>query len=161
MQPKALAITLVLASLLGAVPAHARVYAVRRYHFPPRYHYVHPYHVHRGYFSFGFSRFYAPPPVYIAPQPVYVAPPVVYAPPPVVVAPPPVVLPPAENSAAYENEHAVAAEPAPAFIETNRRYHKHGDNEGLLDWVEGLLNGRPVRIYYDDFGRVKKQKWID
>jgi len=24
-----------------------------------------------------------------------------------------------------------------------------------------LLNGRPVRIYYDDFGAVEKQKWLD
>ncbi len=46
-------------------------------------------------------------------------------------------------------------------VETSRRLHEHGSNAGRLDWVEGLLDGRPVRIYYDDFGRVKKQKWLD
>lgn len=49
----------------------------------------------------------------------------------------------------------------PAFVETRRRYHSHGDDAGTLDWVEGLLNGRPVRIYYDEYGAIEKQKWLD
>jgi hypothetical protein len=96
----------------------------------------------------------APPPV-IYPAPVVVAPPpVVYAPPVVeprvVEAPVPAIEPP-------------SGEPRPGdrFRETRRRYHKHGDNAGLIDWVEGLLDNRLVRIYYDDYGRVEKQKWLD
>lgn len=166
MRSRAVVGGLVLAVLsLFAGSAEARVYRVHpvhRYYVRPHYH-----HVHRGFVSFGFTSVYAPQPVYVAPPPVvYYAPPVVVpqpvvvTPPPVVVSPPTVVEPPAVVEQA-PGKSECAPEPAPAFIETNRRYHKHGDNAGQLDWVEGLLHGRPVRIYYDDFGRVKKQKWID
>lgn len=126
-------------------PGFARhVYVARHV---PHYYYGYRHHV-----SFGFAvgRYYAPAPVYVAAPPA-----VYYAPPPVVVQPAPVVVQPAPE---------VAPPPPPepsGFVETGRRYHRHGSNEGRLDYVEGLLGGRPVRIYYDDFGRVKKQKWID
>jgi hypothetical protein len=165
MRSKALVGVLVLAVVsLFAGPAQARVYRVyggHRYYVRP-----HHYHVHRGFVSFGFSRVYAPPPVYVAPPPaVYYAPPVV-VPPPVVVAPAPVVVAPPAVERPVVVEQPARATPddfqlSSGFVETNRRYHKHGDNKGLLDWVEGLLDGRPVRIYYDDFGRVEKQKWLD
>lgn len=96
-------------------------------------------------FGFGFGAVWAPAPVYVAPPPV-----VYYQAPPVVVPSPSVSVPSAE-----------AVQASPTFVETNRRFHEHGSNEGRIDWVEGLLDGRPVRIYYDDFGNVKKQKWID
>jgi hypothetical protein len=149
MSPAALIALVLLSVLAPAGPAVAGGWFVGGY-------YGHPYHYHGCYSSFGFvyGGCYAPPPVVVAaPQVVYYAPPVIAAP-PVIVQPPPVVQAPAPQPPA-------PTAPASHFIETSRRYHEHGDNEGLLDWVEGLLDGRPVRIYYDDFGRVTKQKWID
>ncbi len=137
-------------------------------HCYPRY-----YGYHGGHFtsfSFGFGGYYAPAPVYVAPPPVVYYPP----PPPVVVAPPVVVQPPvvaqpaapaqpAPDTTEYAPQTAQPppVQQGPSFVETGRRYHEHGDDAGKLDWVEGLIDGRPVKIYYDDFGRVSKQKWID
>lgn len=186
---RAIALSVGLCSLaVLAGPAHAgpHYYGGPRYYGHPRYYYGHPryYYGHGHCYSFGFAfgAVYAPPPpVYVVPPPVvYYAPPVV-VPPPVVVQPPVVVPPPVTAQPApaqppcepaqpgYEGsqpppngvEQAPPAQPHPSFVETRRRFHEHGDNAGKLDYVEGLLDGRPVRIYYDDFGQVKKQKWID
>jgi len=149
-------IAALLSFLAGAHPARAGVHIVRGYrgyyghpHVVRYYGHPHFYHGYRGWTSFHFGAVYAPAPVFVAP------PPVVYYAPPVVVQPPAVVQPPP----AVEQEPA--PQPAPVFVETNRRYHKHGDNKGKLDWVEGVIDGQPIRYYYDDFGRVKKQEWRD
>jgi hypothetical protein len=135
--------------------------------------YGHTHYYHGGFASFGFyGGCYAPAPVYfVPPPPVVYYQPAVVVPAPVIVQQPAVVQqapvvqqPPAVEQAPAEQapaEQAPAAAPAPSFVETARRYHGSGDNAGRLDWVEGLMDGRPMRIYYDDFGRVKKQKWID
>ncbi len=135
-----------LVSMLFAGPAYAG-------HFV--YGHCAPHYYHGCAFGFGF---YAPPPIYVAP-PVYLAPPVVYYAPRVVVAAPAYVPAPVVVQSAPQP--APAPVPAPTFVETARRYHRHGDNRGRLDWVEGLLDGQPVRISYDDFGRVKEQEFID
>jgi hypothetical protein len=139
-------------------------------------HYYHGYgHYYHGYghcvsFGFGFGGYYAPAPVYVAPPPVVYYPPPVYVAPPVVVQPPVAAQPPADMPPQAEGQPAPeqTQQPAPPppqpngrFVETGRRFHEHGDDAGRLDWVEGLLDRRPVRIYYDEFGRVKKQKWIN
>ena len=127
------------------------------YHGYPRYYYGHPhyYYGHGGYttFGFGFGGVYAPGPVYVAPPPVYYEPPMAEGPPPVEQG--------AAEPAPPEGSGPPTTQEAPHFVETNRHYHKHGDNKGRLEWVEGLLDGRPTRIYYDDFGRIKEQKWMD
>lgn len=47
--------------------------------------------------------------------------------------------------------------PPPVFKETDRRYHQHGGNKGKLDWIEGVENGRPVKIWYKDNGKEEKR----
>jgi hypothetical protein len=139
-----LSVTMLVCVLLSASvfahPWHRGPYCSHYYYRP-----VHGRYVGFGFGYGGFSPFYyaAPPPIIYYPAPVVV-------PPPVVVQPPVAVQPSPPTS-----------EPSSNFVETNRRFHQHGDNTGKIDWVEGLLNGRPVRIYYDDFGRVLKQKWVD
>lgn len=122
------------------------------------YYNTYPRHYHRrhyygGSLGFGFSSVYAPS--YVTPGPYVYSAPMVVAPAPAVVAPPPAVVAPPVVS------QSPSAQQPPPFVETARRYHEHGSDAGLLDWVEGLLNGRPVRIYYDDYGRIEKQKWLD
>jgi hypothetical protein len=135
-------------------PAHVRVYgggyrgSFHSYHYPVRTYHATVYHGHayypyhyRGY-SVAVGVGYAPS-YYYPSYPVY---PATVVEPPVVVQPPPVVAAPA---------------PTPGFVQTRARYHGHGDNAGQIDWVEGYLDGRPIRYYYDDHGRLKKQKWLD
>lgn len=119
---------------------------------------------YRGYgYSFGFGFGYSPSyyyPSYDESYPAYY--PAVVQQPAVVGEPmsePQADMP--EQPQTEATQEPAPPQQAPAFVQTHVRFHEHGDNAGRVDWVEGLLNGRPVRIYYDDFGRVSKQKWLD
>jgi hypothetical protein len=144
---------------------HYYGYGYRPYyrHYP--YYYRHyPYYYGPGSytsFGFGFGGGYAPP-VYVTPPPtvIYESPTVVEEQPAVADSQhtevePPQVDQPADGAQGSPNDAGHG------FVETRREYHHHGSNSGQLDWVEGYMDGRPVRIYYDDSGRVKKQKWLD
>ena len=141
--------------VMGLLSSSVFAYPWHRGHYYSHYsHYCYR-PVYGRHFSFGFGYGgYAP--VYYAPPPVvyYTAP--VFAPPPVIVQQPVMAEPsPVADQPSPSNEQS------PKFVETNRRLHQHGDNEGKVDWIEGLLDGHAVRFYYDDFGRVQKQKWLD
>ncbi len=66
---------------------------------------------------------------------------------PTMIAPMPLPAPPPP--------YQVEAPPA-GFVETGRRYHKHGGDTGRLDYIKGWLNGREVKVEYNDFGQIEE-----
>lgn len=99
---------------------------------------------------------YAPPPVIYRPQPIYYSQPtVIYTQPaPVVVRERPVMVQEVEVKwIKFSNEQAIQAPPA-GFVQTGYRLHKHGSDAGDVDYLEGTINGRKVKIEYDDDGSI-------
>lgn len=115
-------------------------------------------------------RYYRPRPVvYVAPAPViypapiYVQPPPVIMPVPVVVERPVVQMlpPPAPITQAAEPtevwQQVVYKSRVYQYQEVGRRLHQHGDNKGLLDWIQGQTqDGHLIKIKFADNGSVRE-----
>lgn len=53
----------------------------------------------------------------------------------------------------YSNGQLIQAPPA-GFAETGHRLHRKGDDKGLVDYLKGEINGKKVKIEYEDDGVI-------
>ncbi|MBI2099758.1 MAG: hypothetical protein HYT48_00250 [Candidatus Vogelbacteria bacterium] len=80
---------------------------------------------------------------------MYYSAPTYYVPPPIYDRPAPTTTRPAP---------VVNLQFPPGFVETGRRYHKHGGDVGQIDWVKGRIGDHKVKLEFNSDGTIQDRE---